>query len=257
MGISRKELISYLEELLKIDQFHDYGPNGLQVEGKNEIHNICFAVSATKDSISQAIKLRADALIVHHGLFWNFHGARPIIGPFAQRIKPLIQNDINLLGFHLPLDAHDKVGNAAAIAEKIDLKDLGPFGDYKGSPTGVHGRFSKAISPSDLQEKLKKLLDHEIILSCPEDLKQIETMGIITGGANSDWKIASEMNIDSYLTGEISEHDWHDAKEHGVAMFAGGHNATESLGIQRLMDAVEKQFNENITVNYIPSPNPA
>lgn len=254
--IKRDELKNYLNGLLNIEQFSDYGPNGLQVEGKEEIKKIAFAVSATKESIEKASEWGADALVVHHGLFWKFHGPRTITGAFGKRIKPLIQNDINLFGYHLPLDAHIELGNAAALAKRVGLKQLKPFGDRKGAPLGVWGKFSPALSSSDLNTLLEKTLNHTVIHSSPNDDK-IDTLGIITGGANSEWVEAQNLGLDAYLTGEISEHDWHESKEGGVHFFAGGHNATEQFGVQEILDNLKAKHGNKLEYLYIPSSNPA
>jgi dinuclear metal center YbgI/SA1388 family protein len=253
--VKRDDLTQFLNEHLLIDNFKDYGPNGLQVEGKDSIGKIAFAVSATKASIAEAVLHKADALIVHHGLFWVFHGPRPITGPFAKRVKPLIQNDINLYGYHLPLDAHPEDGNAAAIANKIGLRDRRPFGDHKGSPTGLCGTFGRPIKASELKDHLEELLKHQVILSSPNPNQVLKSLGIITGGANGDWVHCLHENVDAYLTGEISEHDWHEAQEAGIHMFAGGHHATEQFGVQSLQKTLEEKY--GVETLYIDSPNPA
>ena len=255
MVVSRKKLERELNKYLNIYDFKDYGPNGLQVEGREEITKVAFAVSATKESIKEAITQGADTLIVHHGLFWSFHGTKPLKGPFAKRVFPLVKNDINLFGYHLPLDAHEVVGNAAQIADKIDLINRKPFGDHKGSPTGISGSFRKPIKATELSTLLETTLSHTILHSSPDDNQMIKSIGIITGGANSDWILSMKQGLDAYLTGEMSEHDWHESKESGVHMFAGGHNATEQFGVQALMKKVEKDF--DLECIYIPSENPA
>jgi dinuclear metal center YbgI/SA1388 family protein len=256
MSIETKALTKYLKKLLTPEEFSDYGPNGLQIEGASEIKKIAFAVSATKDSVAKAVEENADALIVHHGLFWKFHGTRTLTGAFAKRVVPLVKNDINLYGYHLPLDAHIEVGNAASVAKLIGLENLKPFGDYKGSPTGVKGKFSVPQDPNELKEKIAKILKHEVIHSNPTEVPKISSMGIITGGANGDWALAMRAGLDSYLTGEISEHDWHDAKESEVHFFAGGHHATEQFGIQLLMKKI-REDHASLDVFYIDSENPA
>ncbi|MEX1098951.1 MAG: Nif3-like dinuclear metal center hexameric protein, partial [Bacteriovoracaceae bacterium] len=213
--------------------------------------------SATKDSFQKAAELGVDALIVHHGLFWKFHGPKTITGAFAKRVKPLIQNEINLLSYHLPLDAHIDLGNAAAVAKKLKMSDLRPFGDRKGAPLGVKAKFESPIQPLELKSRLERILDHKVIHSSPND-ELVASLGIITGGANSEWKMAQEDGLDAYLTGEISEHDWHEAKEGGVHFFAGGHNATEQFGVQEIMKHLhEKYGDKDLEYYYIPSENPA
>ena len=250
----KHELVRYLNKYLDIYRYKDYGPNGLQVDGTDEIENVAFAVSATLDSIQKSVEWGADALIVHHGLIWKFHGARAVKGPYGQRLKNLIKNDINLLGYHLPLDGHLEVGNAACIANKINGKIRGGFGDYEGMPTGVHLELENPTTPKELKIKLEKVLGHQIIHACPNE-DMISTMGIITGGANSQWKDAHYQGLDAYLTGEISEHDWHDSIEAGIHFFAGGHNATEQFGVQSLMKHLEEKF--SLTCRYFGSDNPA
>lgn len=252
-----KEIVNDLNKLLNIYDYKDYCPNGLQIEGKKEITKIAFAVSATKYSVEKTVELGADMLIVHHGLFWKFHGPKTLTGSFYKRVAPLLRNDINLVGYHLPLDAHLEVGNAKGIADRVGLSDLKEFGDYKGMPTGVRGKLKTPIGASELKLQLKDILDHEIIHSAPDN-KVIKSIGIITGGANSDWRECLKYNLDAYITGEISEHDWHEAQEEDIHFFAGGHNATEQFGVQNLMKYLYDKYSDaNLELFYIPSENPA
>ncbi|MGR9100668.1 MAG: Nif3-like dinuclear metal center hexameric protein [Gammaproteobacteria bacterium] len=253
--ITRKELESFYNDLLKPCDFSDYCQNGLQVEGTKSIGKIAFAVSATADSVARAAAEKADALVVHHGLFWKFHGVKTLTGPFARRVFPLVRNNINLFGYHLPLDAHSEVGNAASLGRLIGLERQQPFGDYQGCPTGVSGVLKSPFRASDLQQKLIAVLDHPVILATPDESAVVATLGIITGGANGDWRLAAREGLNAYLTGEISEHDWHESREAGVHMFAGGHHATERFGIQALMDKTRDQF--DIECFFIDSDNPA
>lgn len=257
MSIRANELKLYLNDLLNITQFSDYGPNGLQIEGRTEIDKIAFAVSATKDSIEKAIVFGAHALIVHHGLFWKFHGVRTLTGPFAKRVLPLVRNEINLFGYHLPLDAHPRLGNAAQIALKLSLLEKQPFGDHKGAPTGISGNFKEAIPSDELKTQLEKILNHNVLHSDPGD-KKISSIGIITGGANGDWVHCIKEGIDAYLTGEMSEHDWNEAKEAGIHFYAGGHHATERFGVLALKEHIETTFGlDSSHTLFIDSDNPA
>lgn len=256
--IQIKDLTRTINKYLNIYDYNDYGPNGLQIEGTKEVKKIAFAVSATKYSVEKAVEVGADALIVHHGLFWKFHGPKTLVGSFYKRVAPLIKNNINLLGYHLPLDAHLEVGNAACIGNILELTDMAPFGDHKGMPTGIKGKFKKPISPKALSSLLKETLNHEIIHSSPNDEVPIKSIGIITGGANSDWRYCINNNLDAYLTGEISEHDWHEAQEENIHFFAGGHNATEQFGVQALMKYLHELYSDkDLEYFYIPSENPA
>ena len=250
----RTELDRYFNDLLNPMRFKDYCPNGLQVEGSENIKKIAFAVSATRDSITQAADLGADTLVVHHGLFWHFHGTRTLTGHFAKRIFPLVQHDINLFAYHLPLDAHPEVGNAAVLGQLIDCQQQSPFGDYKGCPTGIEGLLIEPLSAKELGLKLQSVLNHDVILASPDETQIIESVGIITGGANSDWALAQKAGLDAYITGEISEHDWHESQENGIHMFAGGHYATEIFGVLALMQQVQSQC--QIECIFIDSDNP-
>jgi len=254
-SLTRRDLNKFLNNLLAPYDFSDYGPNGLQIEGKQVIKKIAFAVSATAHSIAQTVHEKADCLIVHHGLFWSFHGAKKITGAFHKRIAPLIKSDINLFAYHLPLDAHLEHGNAACLAHALNMTELTAFGDYKGSPTGVKGKLTTQLPPLALKVQLENILNHPVLLACPDESALISSIGIITGGANSDWVKAQRAGLQAYITGEMSEHDWHEAQEANIHMFAGGHNATESLGIQSLQRLVAKNF--TVETLYIPSKNPA
>ena len=250
----RFELNSYLENTLQAQSFKDYCPNGLQVEGTTEIKKIAVAVSATLDSITQAVSLGADTLIVHHGLFWYFHGAKTLTNSFAKRIYPLVQNNINLFAYHLPLDAHPEIGNAAVLGKLLGCYKQTAFGDYKGSSTGVKGELLEPLNAKDLSIKLQAILNHDIIIASPDETQLINSVGIITGGANKDWLLAQEAGLDAYITGEISEHDWHESQENGIHMFAGGHYATEIFGVLSLMQRLQSAF--AVECIFIDSDNP-
>jgi dinuclear metal center YbgI/SA1388 family protein len=255
MSTTRYALHRFLTELLKPQDFADYGPNGLQIEGAETIDRIAFAVSATAHSALLSAESHAQALIVHHGLFWKFHGPKTLTGPFARRVFPLVRNHVNLFAYHLPLDAHPEVGNAASLARALDMVKLKPFGDYEGCPTGVQGRFPEPLAAAALRDRLAEVLDHPVLLASPEEHILVRSAGIITGGANRDWPLALKAGLDAYITGEMSEHDWHESREAGLHMYAGGHNATERLGIQALMEKVQDSF--DVECFFIASDNPA
>lgn len=249
------EIAQYLSTLFHPELFEDYSPNGLQIGGKSSIKRVAFAVSATQDSIQKAIAWGADALIVHHGVFWKYQGARTLTGAWGERVKSCVKNDLNLFAYHLPLDAHAEVGNAVTLGKAIGLTDLAPFALHKKQPMGAKGKLTTPITAKDLKEKLKTVLNHDVILGTPDENKLIQTMGIITGGANNDWVKAFDDGLDSYLTGEISEYNWHDSIEAGVHYFAGGHHATERFGIMALMKKMESDL--GLEVYFFDSLNPA
>ena len=252
---NKSELSQYFSTLLTPHNFEDYAPNGLQVEGKDNLKKIGFAVSATQESLKEAIAWGADALIVHHGIFWKHQGARTVTGAWGERVKLCVKNDLNLFAYHLPLDAHPEVGNAVALAKHLGLSKLTGFALYKKQPMGTKGEFPTALTAKELKEKLKSLLQHDVILATPDESKKIKTIGIITGGANNEWAKAMEEGLDAYLTGEISEYNWHDSIEAGIHYFAGGHHATERFGILALMEKVKDDL--KLDVKFFDSTNPA
>jgi dinuclear metal center YbgI/SA1388 family protein len=252
----RQDLDNYLKTLLRPELFDDYCPNGLQIEGQEQIKKVLFAVSATRESAEYAAKIKAHALVVHHGLFWKFHGTRTLTGPFYKRVAPLLKNDINLIGYHLPLDSHPDYGNATSIAKLLEMTELSPFGQYKNAFTGIKGTLPKELTGNELKKILEEKLKHTVLYSNPEDAKKIRTIGIITGGANSEWREALKSGLDAYITGEMSEHDYHESRESGIHMYAGGHHATEKFGIITLMNHLQTTFPE-LECEFIDSANPA
>jgi dinuclear metal center YbgI/SA1388 family protein len=249
-------LQEYLNKLLTPSLFEDYAPNGLQIEGKAHLKRLAFAVSATQESIQQALTWGADALIVHHGIFWKHQGARLITGGWGERVKMCVKSDLNLFAYHLPLDSHPEVGNAVSLGKEIGLENLMPFALYKKQPLGTKGSFPVALSAEELTQRLEKILNHKVIVASPREKKLIKNLGIITGGANNEWVEALKEGLDAYLTGEISEYNWHDSIEAGIHYFAGGHHATERPGIKSLMQKVKADF-PDLEVLFFDSENPA
>jgi dinuclear metal center YbgI/SA1388 family protein len=254
-SVTAAQLEYFLREYLEVNNFDDYGPNGLQIEGKETIANIGFAVSADLASIEVAVQKKADALIVHHGLFWKFHGSKSLTGTHGKRVLALARHHINLFGYHLPLDAHFEVGNAAAIARRLGLVKVEAFGDHKGAATGVQAQFSTPVLPAQLQLQLQGILNHPVVQGSHNPKHEISTVGIITGGASGDWREAHKAGLDAYITGELKEHDWSEAQEAGLHIFGGGHYATEQFGVQDLMDKLQQTF--PVKCFFIPSQNPA
>jgi len=249
--MQRRELLMYLDELLEVSRFSDYGPNGLQVEGCDEIKTVVTAVSASVELFEKAIEMRADAVFVHHGIIWNFE--RPVYrGGYKQRVKLLLENDINLIAYHLPLDAHIKYGNAAQIAERLGLVEIQPFGEYEGNTVGVTARI-KATQYTDIVKLIRQKINSNALLFSFGP-KQIERIGIITGGAQKEVKQAILANLDMYITGEASEFVMHLVKEEKIHFVAAGHYATERFGIIALGNYISEKFNLNVEFIDIPNP---
>lgn len=250
MSITRNELDTYLQELLNVGDFDDLGPNGLQVEGRPEINKIVTGVSGCVQLFEKAIEKNADAIIVHHGIIWEFE--RPIYkGSYKKRVKTLLHNEISLFGFHLPLDAHAEFGNNAILANILNLTNKEPFGDFKGSKIGLKGKIDKRAE--NIFKIIKdKINQHPTIFAYGPEM--VDQIGIISGGADKNIKEAVAEGLDMYITGEVSEHIMHYAREEGIHFVAAGHHATERYGIQALGNHLADKF--DIEVKFINIPNP-
>ena len=246
------DIVQWCNQTLKANEFKDYAPNGLQIEGKSEIKKIVCAVTASEDAIDAAIAQQADVLLVHHGYFWKGE-PYPITGMRGNRIKKLIQHNISLIAYHLPLDAHPVLGNNAAIADLIGLKNLEALDSSEKHPIGNIAYLEHALSPEQFKAKLQAIFDFNVI-HLPSDKPQIQKVGFCTGGAQDFINKAAQENCDAYISGEVSERTFYEAKELGVHYFACGHHATERGGVQRLGQAIADQF--TISVQFVDTANP-
>lgn len=249
--ITLQELSSYLDQLLTPGDFTDDCPNGLQVEGKREIRHIAFAVSASVAAIEAAVGFGADVLIVHHGIFWQ-KDPLPVCGPKKQKLEKLLNNQISLMGYHLPLDAHSKLGNNWKAASDLGWSQLEPFGLYRKMAIGVKGRFS-AIPVEEFQKVLEGYYGRKAHIALGGK-KQVSSCGIISGGAH--WSIveAAEQGLDCFITGSFDEPIWDIAHERGVNFFALGHYATERVGVMALSRHLQDCF--NLSCSFIDLSNP-
>lgn len=247
-----KEIIQWCDQTLKSHEFKDYAPNGLQIEGKSEVKKILCAVTASQDAIEAAIEQNADLLLVHHGYFWKGE-PYPITGMRGKRIKSLIQNDISLAGYHLPLDAHPTLGNNAAIADILDLENIEALDPNERHPIGNIAYLKKAMSPEHFKDYLSERLGFNTIHLTAEK-SSIQKIGFCTGGAQNFIAQAAQMDCDAYISGEVSERTFYEAKELNVHYYACGHHATERYGVQRLAKAISEQF--NIEYSYFELNNP-
>lgn len=251
--ITGNTLEKFLDQYLEVKKYSDYGPNGLQVKGSNKISKIAFAVSSSLDAINKAVAFGADALIVHHGLFWK-GDLRPITGNHYLRIKALIEGKLNLFAYHLPLDGSLKVGHAKELAKLLKMEKVKPFGEHKGAFVGVWGNFKTPIHRNEVIKRLELILNRKINSTPTLKNNKIKSLGIITGGASSYWREAYDSGLDAFLTGEMREQDYHEASESQFHFFAGGHNATEEFGILALQKFLEKKY--RVKTLFISSENP-
>ena len=235
-----QDIIQWCDQTLKSPEFKDYAPNGLQIEGKTEVRKILAAVTASQDAIDAAIRENADLLLVHHGYFWKGE-AYPITGMRGKRIKSLIQHDISLLAYHLPLDSHPSLGNNAAIADLLKLERIEALDPSERHPIGNIGYLNQPMPVEEFKKFVSEKLKFDVT-HLPADKNMIEKVGFCTGGAQDFIVKAAEQGCDAYISGEVSERTFYEAKELDVHYFACGHHATERYGVQRLGQAISEQF---------------
>lgn len=253
--ILRENLESYLDTLLDSARFNDYAPNGLQIQGKNEIYRICTAVTASEEAIEYAIEVKAEALIVHHGYFWK--GEDSVIkGIKFNRISKLLRHGINLFAYHLPLDCHPELGNNACLGALFNLRNI-QMHDVNGTPNLLwSGQFEQPKSSktfiAQIENKLARKPLH--LLAGTNEIKTIQTLAWCTGAAQDFIEVAHQLGVDAYLSGEVSERTYYQAKELGIHYFAAGHHATERYGVQALGAHLAAKF--NIEYEFVDSENP-
>lgn len=256
MSISNLELEQILDTKLNSQSISDYAPNGLQVEGKKTIQKIITGVTASLPLIEKAIEKKADAILVHHGYFWK--SENPCIrGMKGKRIKQLLVNDINLFGYHLPLDIHPELGNNAQLAKHLGVTNLQGLEDNPNS-IPMYGELETPISAEELKQRLEKTLQRAVIL-CNEFVfhpqKLIKKIGICSGGGQGYIDLAFEKGCDAFISGEISEQTTHSAREQGIYYFACGHHATERDGVKALGEWLAQEY--GLEVEFIDIDNPA
>ncbi|MDT3708808.1 MAG: Nif3-like dinuclear metal center hexameric protein [Pseudomonadaceae bacterium] len=252
MSVALTKLVAECDRFLNVAKIADYCPNGLQVEGRPQVRRIVSGVTASQALLDAAIEAQADAVLVHHGYFWKNEDAR-IVGMKQRRLKTLLNHDISLLAYHLPLDVHPQVGNNAQLARVLDLLVEGPLEPDNAKSVGLVGSLRTPISPVEFQRRIYQALGREPLLI--DGQRPIQRIAWCTGGAQGYIEQAVAAGVDAYLTGEISEPTVHIARENGLSFFAAGHHATERYGVQALGDYLAAQF--GIEHRYIDCPNPA
>ncbi len=235
----RDEITRFLAQELNISHIRDYCPNGLQVEGKNHIQSIVTGVTASLALIEAAIDAGADALFVHHGYFWRDE-APCLVGPKRARIRRLLEHDINLYAYHLPLDMHEDIGNNAMLAKKLGFSPRGRFGENDIGWIGVTGD-PHIRTIGELAALVEKRLGRKPLLIGDSE-HPVDTIGWCTGAAQGMLPDAALAGASVFLSGEISEKTVHEAREYGIAYLACGHHATERGGIEALGERLASQF---------------
>jgi dinuclear metal center YbgI/SA1388 family protein len=235
--MQRDELNRYLEGLLEVSRFRDYCPNGLQVEGRGEVRRIVSGVTASLDLVRAALAEGADALLVHHGYFWK--GDDPCLtGMRRARIGLLLEHQLNLFAYHLPLDAHAEFGNNAQLGRRLGLIASGRFADQD---VGFCGSLEAPLRLDAFVQQVKTRLGREP-LAIGDPAREVRQIAWCTGAAQGFFEEAIKLRPDAYLSGEISEQQVHLARESGVAFIAAGHHATEKYGVQALGEHLAARF---------------
>ena len=246
-------IIAALDDLLTPSAFTDLGPNGLQVPGPEEVSRIVTGVSAQRELVERAVAERAQLILVHHGLFWDFlpTGLTPVL---AERLRPLFKHDIALAGYHLPLDAHAELGNNAILADRLGCERHEAFGTFRGQQVGRAGTFpGDGVPAGELFERIREVTARAptVFDAGPERVRRI---GIVSGSGADTLPEAIALGLDALLTGEPREHVMADAREAGVHFIAAGHYATETFGVKRLGEQLARRFQLRHVFLDVPNP---
>lgn len=253
MIMLRDALESYLNKLLSVDDFNDYCPNGLQVEGRAQVVKIICGVTASQALIDYAVSEKADAILVHHGYFWKGEDAT-IRHMKKKRIQTLLAHDISLFAYHLPLDAHPELGNNAQLAKLLNLSIEDALTKQGKHDLGLVCRLSEAQELNHFVDYVGQRLNRKIVVLGPDN-KLIQRVALCTGAAQSMFEDAIlHHKIDAYLTGEVSEPSFHLANEYGCHFLALGHHASERYGVKAVGEHLASKF--QLDVSFIDIDNP-
>ncbi|RLC77653.1 MAG: Nif3-like dinuclear metal center hexameric protein [Chloroflexi bacterium] len=249
--MNRRELVTYLDDYLRVKEIQDSSQNGLQVEGPDEVTKVAFAVDGCQATFEQAIAAGAQLLIVHHGLFW----ADPVrlVGPLFRRARTLIEGGCGLYAVHLPLDLHPDVGNNAELARLLELQDARPFGEYHGNDIGIGGELDTPLPLDALVERLTQATGSSPVRVLAHGPEEASRVGCISGGAAMMMDQVAEAGFDTFITGETSHSFFHHAADYGLNVIYGGHYATETLGVKALSRHLTKKFGLAATFLDVPT----
>lgn len=249
----RDEIIAFCDELLAVDSFDDYGPNGLQVPGGQVVTRLATGVTANLEFLTRARDGGAELALAHHGLFFG-DAPVPLNERTAERLRVVLCSGVSVAAYHLPLDAHPEIGNNALLAERLGLEaSARRFATFRGSPIGIVARSADGLGAGELVARVAAAVGREPLVfdAGPE---RIRTVGIVTGGGSRAIDDAAALDLDALVTGEPAERAMGDAREAGIHFIAAGHYATETFGIRRLGELVAARF--GIEHEFVDVPNP-
>jgi dinuclear metal center YbgI/SA1388 family protein len=246
-------LVGHLDELLRPREFVDFGPNGLQVPGRDEVRTVATGVSASAELFERAREADADLVLVHHGLFWA--GApRPLDRAAKRRLQVLFDADMSLAAYHLPLDGHPELGNNALLARALGAGELAAFAEVNGRAIGVQGSFgADGVPAAALVERVREATAREP-LAFTAGPDPVRTIGIVTGAGADHLEDAIAEGLDAFVTGEPAERVMTRAQEAGVHFIAAGHYATETFGVRALGDLLAERFGVRHVFVDVPNP---
>ncbi|MGL9733350.1 MAG: type 2 GTP cyclohydrolase I [Symbiopectobacterium sp.] len=243
-----RELETVINQQLNVAAFQDYAPNGLQVEGRENVQRIITGVTASQALLDVATAQQVDAVLVHHGYFWK--NESPVIsGMKRHRLKTLLDNDINLYGYHLPLDVHHELGNNSCLAALLDITVLGEIEQLL-----PYGELSQPVSGEALRERLETRLGRSVLHCGDNAPSQITRLAWCSGGGQGFIEQSARFGVEAFITGEVSEQTIHIAREMGLHFYAAGHHATERGGIKALGEWLVQQHGFDVTFVDIPNP---
>jgi dinuclear metal center YbgI/SA1388 family protein len=247
------DIIGYLDDLLEPGRYDDYGPNGLQVPGKDEIQTVVTGVSANAELFTRAREEGADLVLVHHGLFWA-GPPRPLDRPSKRRLQLLFDADLALAAYHLPLDGHLELGNNALLARQLGAGEVQPFGAHRGATIGVRARFADGgVAADELVARVRDATAREP-LAFTDGPQPVRTIGIVSGSGADHLDEAIGAGLDAFVTGEPSERSMARAREAGVHFLAAGHYATETFGVRALGERLVERFGVDHAFVDVPNP---
>jgi dinuclear metal center YbgI/SA1388 family protein len=247
--MQRDELIAYLDDYLQINAFEDYGPQGLQVEGKADVQKVTLSVDAALPALESAVARGSDLHLVHHGIFWG--DPQRLVGALGRRVRTLIKADLNLYAVHLALDAHPEVGNNAVLARLLDIEVTARWAEYKGKTMGVLGEAPAGTTFESLLSQVNRALQ-TTAQAAAHGPTVVRRVGIVSGGAASLIGEAAALGLDTYITGESSHsHYWEPAEYHMNVIYAG-HYATETVGVDALGVHLHEKL--NLEVEFLDFP---
>ncbi|NHI00584.1 MULTISPECIES: Nif3-like dinuclear metal center hexameric protein [Oceanimonas] len=252
--MNNMELEQLLNRQLNVDAIKDYCPNGLQVEGRTQVRHIVTGVTASQALIERAIELGADALLVHHGYFWKGE-SQPVRGIKRRRLKALLEHDINLYAYHLPLDIAPELGNNAQLARLLDIAVTGPLEPGNPLSVAMQGELGTPVSGAELANRIEQRLGRSVLHVGEGGPQSIRRVGWCTGGGQGYIDLAAAQGMDAFISGEVSEQTVHSAREQGIHFFAAGHHATERYGVKALGEWLTQAH--GIQVDFVDIDNPA